>query len=62
MVEEVISEKDLKIDIISCTDFHSIFGVFYALGYDFGNTKKKLSEVHYLFEQNKDIEKTYNSK
>ena len=49
MVEEVISEKNLAIDIISCTDYHAIFGVFYALGYDFGNTKKKLSEVHSFF-------------
>lgn len=52
IVEEVIADKDIKIDIISCSDYHAIFGVFYVMGYETAKIKKRLAEVQYLFEEN----------
>jgi hypothetical protein len=52
IVEEVIAEKQLKIDIITCTDYHAFFGVLYTLGFNSTNIKKKLADTQYLFEQN----------
>jgi hypothetical protein len=62
IVEEVIANKDLNINIISCTNYHAIFGVFYVMGLDTGTIKYKLSQIQGLFEENFRLNKDYDSK
>ncbi len=45
IVEEVIADKNIKIDIISCTSYHAIFGVFYLLGYNPNTVKRAMYEI-----------------
>jgi hypothetical protein len=51
----------MKIDIITCTDYHALFGVLYTMGFDSISIKKKLADTQYLFKQNSSIDEKYNS-
>jgi ABC-type polysaccharide/polyol phosphate transport system ATPase subunit len=49
IAEEVLAEQSLKVDIISCTDYHAIFGVYYVMGMSLKEIKSRYSDSHRFF-------------